>query len=294
MTQVFGRLLTAMITPFNSQGEVDYERTAELADMLVATGTDGIVVTGTTGESPTLTHDEEFQLYRTVKKTVGNKAQIIAGTGSNCTRTTIDSTRIASEIGVDGVMVVVPYYNKPSQEGMFQHFTSVAASTKLPIIMYNIPGRTGVNMLPQTVLRLSGIPNIVAIKEASGDMDQIETVIKTVPKDFLVFSGDDSLTLPVLKAGGYGIISVAAHVVGNEMSEMISSFLSGDIVRAEQLHEQLMPIFKVLFITANPTPVKAALSLSWKDVGIPRLPLIAATSEETDQVSAVLKVLRKI
>ncbi|HAR61832.1 MAG TPA: 4-hydroxy-tetrahydrodipicolinate synthase [Candidatus Margulisbacteria bacterium] len=294
MRERFGRLLTAMITPFDGQGAVDYKKAADLADMLVQTGTEGIVVTGTTGESPTLTHEEEFELYRAVKSAVGKKASIIAGTGSNCTRTTIHSTQVAQDIGIDGAMVVVPYYNKPSQEGMYQHFSAIAQSTKLPLIIYNIPGRTGVNMLPDTVKRLSPINNYVAIKEASGDLNQIKSIIEQAPSDFMVYSGDDALTLPVLKAGGYGIISVAAHVAGQEMSQMINAYVSGEVAAADALHEVLMPLFKVLFITANPTPVKAALSMCWKEVGVPRLPLIEATDKEKAEICSVLQQIKKI
>lgn len=294
MISDFGRLLTAMVTPFDTNGEVDYKRAAELSDMLIQTGTEGIVVTGTTGESPTLTHEEEYKLYKTVKDVAGNRATVIAGTGSNSTRTTIESTKKASEIGVDGAMIVVPYYNKPSQEGMYQHFKAVADATDLPMIIYNIPGRTGINMLPETTARIAGIDKYIAYKAASGNMDQIKEVISSTSDDFLVYSGDDGLTLDILKAGGHGVISVASHIAGNEMSEMIKAYIAGDEAKANQINEQLMSLFKVLFITANPTPVKAALEMSWKSVGGLRLPLIEATPDEKKQVESVLKQIGKI
>jgi 4-hydroxy-tetrahydrodipicolinate synthase len=285
---MFGKLLTAMVTPFDAQGEVDYKRTAELADMLIATGTEGIVVTGTTGESPTLTHDEEFKLYKTVKDVAGNRANVIAGTGSNSTATTIASTKMAEEIGVDGAMIVVPYYNKPSQSGMLAHFGAIADNTKLPMIIYNIPGRTGINMLPETAVELAKTSNYVAYKAASGNLEQIKKVIAAKPDDFVVYSGDDGLTLDILKAGGHGVISVASHIAGNDISAMIKAFVNGNVQEAEALNNKLADLFKVLFITANPTPVKAALEMTWKSVGGLRLPLIDATQDEREQVKKVL------
>lgn len=289
-----GNLITAMVTPFKKDLSVDYDKAGELALYLSENGSDSIVVQGTTGESPTLSHEEEFELYKTVKKAVGGKCKIIAGTGSNSTDTTIKSTKKAEEIGVDAAMIVVPYYNKPSQEGMYRHFKSVAENTSLPLIIYNIPGRTGVNMSPETVLRLSKIKNYIGLKDAAGSVDQTSAVASICPKEFSIWSGDDSLTLPMMSVGARGVISVVSHIVGKDIKEMITAFNSGDIKKAKEIHLKLLPIFKVLFITSNPTPVKAALQMIGFDCGIPRLPLIEATEEEKGQIRKVLKDLGKI
>jgi 4-hydroxy-tetrahydrodipicolinate synthase len=290
----FGTVLTAMVTPFKPDGSMDYKRAAELAVYLADNGTDSIVVHGTTGESPTLTHEEEYELYRVVKKAVGGKAKVIAGTGSNSTATSIKSTKEAEKIGVDGIMIVVPYYNKPSQEGMYQHFKAVAQSTSLPIIIYNIIGRTGVNMTADTVARLAGIKNIVGIKEASGSMDQVSEIKQKTPKGFLIYSGDDDKTLEVMKRGGHGVISVASHIAGKEIKKMCEAYLSGRTDEAEKINARLAPLFKVLFITSNPTPVKAALAMIGHPVGGLRLPLIEANESEKAQIRKVLKDLNII
>lgn len=291
MNPEFGRLLTAMVTPFTRDDEIDYKRTVELVDMLLQTGTEGFVVCGTTGESPTLTHEEEFELFRVIKRTVGKKAAVIAGTGSNSTRTTIKSTRMAEEIGVDAAMIVVPYYNKPSQEGLYQHFTAVAESTSLPLVLYNIPGRTSRNLEVETLVRLAKHDNIVAIKEAAGSLEQVKAIRAAIPEPFKIYSGDDAMTLAMMEQGGHGVISVAAHIAGKDMSNMIQAYAKGDIEKAQTINKKLQPLFDVLFITTNPTPVKAALTMIWKDVGIPRLPLIEATTEETQQLKNVLSDL---
>jgi 4-hydroxy-tetrahydrodipicolinate synthase len=280
-----------MVTPFKADGAVDYKKAEELAKYLIANGSDGLVVHGTTGESPTLTHEEEYELYKTVKKAVGGQTRIIAGTGSNSTAETLEATAHAEKIGVDGIMIVVPYYNKPSQEGMFQHYKTVAESTKLPIIIYNIPGRTGVNMLPDTVARLAKIKNIVGIKEASGIMEQVSEIREETPKEFMIYSGDDDKTLEIMKRGGIGIISVASHIVGRDIKKMCEAMASGNIDEAEKLQRKLSPIFKVLFITSNPVPVKAALAMIGHPVGGVRLPLVAANDSEKEQIKKVLKDL---
>jgi 4-hydroxy-tetrahydrodipicolinate synthase len=290
----FGMVLTAMVTPFKPDGSMDYKRAAELANFLAENGSDGLVVHGTTGESPTLTHDEEYELYKVVKKAVGGKIKIIAGTGSNSTATTIRSTKEAEKIGVDGVMIVVPYYNKPSQEGMYQHYKAVAESTRLPIIIYNIQGRTGVNMTADTVARLSKIKNIVGIKEASGMMDQVSDIRQKTPKEFMIYSGDDDKTLEIMKRGGCGVISVASHIAGKEIKKMCEDYRSGRVDEAERINARLSPLFKVLFITTNPTPVKAALAMIGQPVGGLRLPLIEANDPETEQIRKVLKDLNII
>ena len=290
----FGMVITAMVTPFKPDGSMDYKRAAEMANYLADNGSDGLVVHGTTGESPTLTHEEEYELYKVVKKAVGGKIKIIAGTGSNSTATSIRSTKEAEKIGVDGVMIVVPYYNKPSQEGMYQHYKAVAQSTKLPIIIYNIQGRTGVNMTADTVARLAKINNIVGIKEASGNMDQVSEIRQKTPKEFMMYSGDDDRTLEIMKRGGCGIISVASHIAGKEIKKMCEAYLSGRVDEAEAINARLSPLFKVLFITTNPTPVKAALAMIGQPVGGLRLPLIEANDPEKEQIRKVLKDLKFI
>jgi 4-hydroxy-tetrahydrodipicolinate synthase len=284
-----GKVMTAMATPFKADMSVDWKRVEELSDYLVSNGSEGLVVHGTTGESPTLTHEEEYELYRVVKKAVGGRCKIIAGTGSNSTETTVRSSKEAEKIGVDGLMVVVPYYNKPSQEGMYQHFKTVAENTSLHIIIYNIPGRTGINMTPETAARLAGIKNIAGLKDAAGSLDQTSSTRQLCPPDFTIWSGDDSLTLPMLSVGAIGIISVASHIVGKEIVQMVNAYHSGDIKKATEIHLRLMPLFKVLFIASNPSPVKYALGLIGQPVGKPRLPLVEPTEKEKEEIRKVMK-----
>ena len=272
----FGRLLTAMVTPFLDNGEVDYAEVKRLAVHLIENGNDSILVCGTTAETPTLTHEEKVNIVKTVKEAVGERAKIVVGTGTNCTRTTIEATKEMEALGADGILVVEPYYNKPSQEGMYQHFKAVAEATSLPIILYNIPGRCGVNMTPELIARLAQIPNIVAGKEAGGSVEQVSKIRTLVPDDFVIYSGDDSLTLPMMSVGAYGVISVAAHVAGKEIRAMIDAYVAGNVVEAAQWHKKLYPIFKSLFITANPVPVKYALSQVGFGNGKVRLPLVEA------------------
>ena len=292
MTQ-FGRVLTAMITPFDKQGDIDFKEVKRIARKLADEGSDGIVVTGTTGESPTLSHEEDLLLYATVLEEVGDQVKVIAGTGSNSTATAIKYTRMAEAIGVHGAMIVVPYYNKPSQEGMYQHFVSVADKTELPLMIYNIPGRTGVNMLPETVHRIADkARNYVAIKEASGNLEQISNIIKmNTREEFVLYSGDDALTLDILKIGGHGVVSVASHIVGNRIKEMIDVFKSGDVNKAAAINNELQPVFKVLFITSNPAPTKAALNLLGYQTGKPRLPLVEVNKDELQEIKKVLSGL---
>jgi len=284
----FGNVLTAMVTPLKKDLSVDYAMAEKLADHLVNNGSDGLVLHGTTGESPTLTHEEEYELYRVVKKAVGKKCKIVAGTGSNSTATTIKSTKEAEKIGVDGAMIVVPYYNKPPQEGLYQHFKAVADNTSLPLIIYNIPGRTSRNMETETVARLAEIKNYVAVKEASGNLDQVAAVRKATPKDFIIYSGDDNLTLPIMERGGIGIISVASHLVGKKIKEMVSLFLRGEKEGAKELNDKLMPLFEAIFVTTNPIPVKAGLAMIGFPVGGVRLPLVDATDQEKEVVRKAL------
>ncbi len=284
----FGQVVTAMVTPFDHNGQIDFNKTTMLIEHLINNGTDGLVVAGTTGESPTLSFKEKIALFDHVVKVVAGRIPVIAGTGSNSTDNSIELTEEAEKVGVDGIMLVAPYYNKPSQKGMYEHFKAIAKATSLPIMLYNIPGRSTVNMSVELVKELSQIENIIAIKEASGNIDQITAVISATPDDFLVYSGDDGLTLPVLAIGGIGVVSVAAHVVGNEMRQMIAAFHAGNHQEAAKLHQQLLPIVKALFMAPNPCPVKAALHLKGIDVGEVRLPLVSLSQHEKEQLASVL------
>jgi 4-hydroxy-tetrahydrodipicolinate synthase len=286
-----GKLITAMITPFDSELKVDYQAAWELARRLVESGSDGLVVAGTTGESPTLSQNEKIALFKTVVEAVGGKATVIAGTGSYDTAVSIELTIEAEQAGVDGIMLVAPYYNKPSQEGLYRHFRSIAEATRLPVLIYNIPGRTGVNLTPEILLRLAELNNIVAVKEASRDLAQIGRIYETAPKGFQIYSGDDALTLPVMSVGGVGVISVAGHIVGRKIQEMITLFERGDIVTAAMINAELGPLYRALFATTNPTMVKTACNLMGLRVGGLRLPLIEATPGETELMREVLKSL---
>ena len=285
----FGRLLTAMITPFHPDESVNLEAAARVARHLVDTGSDGIVVTGTTGESPTLSTEEKLSLYRVVKQAVGDRAQVVAGTGNYNTRESIELTQEAERIGVDGAMLVVPYYNNPPQEGLYQHFRAIAESTKLPIILYNIPARSPRNMEASTTLRLAEIPNIVAIKEASGKLEQIAEIIGKAPAGFRLYSGDDSATLPLMSMGGYGIISVAAHLVGREIKQMVNAFAAGRPEEAAQLHARLLPLFQACFCQPNPIPLKAGLNLMGLEAGGVRLPLVNADEKTTETIRGAMR-----
>ncbi|MDN7245132.1 4-hydroxy-tetrahydrodipicolinate synthase [Planococcus shenhongbingii] len=284
----FGQIITAMVTPFDANGEIDFPATKNLVEHLIATGSDGLVVAGTTGESPTLSSEEKVKLFKFVVETVKGRIPVIAGTGSNNTRASIALTRQAEDIGVDGIMLVTPYYNKPSQEGMFQHFEAIAASTRLPVMLYNIPGRSVVNLSVDTVVRLSAIENIVSIKEASGNLDAAAEIIERTPDSFTLYSGDDSLTLPILAIGGNGIVSVAAHIIGNDMKNMISNFRNGNTQAAAAAHRKLLPVMNALFAAPNPVPVKTALNLSGVQVGGVRLPMIPLNEQETLTLQEVL------
>lgn len=276
----FGQVITAMATPFDANGEIDFQATTNLVEYLINNGSDGIVVAGTTGESPTLSIDEKVALFVHVVTVADGRAKIIAGTGSNNTRASVALTEQAEQAGVDGVMLVTPYYNKPSQEGMYRHFEAIANATTLPVMLYNIPGRSVVNLSVDTIVRLSLIDNITSVKEASGDLDAASEIIERTT-NFAVYSGDDSLTLPMLSIGGTGIVSVASHIIGNDMQDMIKMFRTGDTVGAAALHRQLLPTMKALFAAPSPSPVKAALNLMGVPVGGVRLPMLALTAEET-------------
>ena len=284
----FGRLLTAMVTPFDKHGEVDYGRTSKLIEHLLDTGTDGLVVAGTTGESPTLTTREKVELFKYVVKEVNGKVPVLAGTGSNNTRASIELTREVESIGIDGIMLVVPYYNKPSQEGLYQHFSQIAASTSLPVMLYNIPGRSSVNMTPETIIRLSQVDNIVSVKEASGDLDAVSQIIEETGDDFSVYSGDDGMTLPILSVGGTGVVSVAAHVIGKDMRAMVQNFLDGNVTEAAGIHRRIVPVVKALFQAPSPSPVKEALNEINVPVGSVRLPLIPLSDVEKANLTQTL------
>lgn len=274
------RLLTAMITPYDDKLQVNYAKAAELAEYLADNGTEGIVVSGTTGESPVLTDEEKLKLFAAVKNKLGKRIPVWAGTGSNDTNHCLELSKEAGKLGVDGVMLVCPYYNKPGQEGLYQHFKKIAEAISVPMMLYNVPGRTGINLLPETVARLAQIENIVAIKEASGSMDQVSTLMTLLPEDMTVYSGDDSLTLPMMALGARGVVSIASHLIGNEILAMIDAFYNRETKRAFDLHKQLFPIFKGLFITTNPVPLKEALNQLGQSVGGLRLPLIEANETE--------------
>jgi 4-hydroxy-tetrahydrodipicolinate synthase len=286
----FGRVSTAMVTPFDKKGHIDFAKTTQLVNYLLKNGTDSLVIAGTTGESPTLSKEEKLALFSHVVKVVNKRVPVIAGTGSNNTYASIELTKKAEQLGVDAIMVVAPYYNKPNQVGLFQHFKAVAESTNLPVMVYNIPGRSAVNILPETVIRLSNIENIVAVKEASGDLNAMTHIIANTAEDFLLYSGDDSMTIPVLSIGGAGVVSVASHVIGNEMQEMVKAFFEGDNKQAAQLHQQLLPIMQGLFAAPSPAPVKTALQFKGLDVGSVRLPLVGLNEQERKTLLSILNI----
>ncbi len=286
---LFGRVSTAMVTPFDSKGHIDFAKTTSLINHLIENGSDSLVIAGTTGESPTLSKEEKIALFQHVVKVVDKRVPVIAGTGSNNTYATIELTKKAEEIGVDAVMIVAPYYNKPNQEGLYQHFKAAAEATTLPVMVYNIPGRSVVNILPETIIRLSKIDNIVAVKEASGNLNAMTAIIAGTDDDFLLYSGDDGLTIPVLSIGGVGIVSVASHVIGNEMQDMVKAFLNGDIQGAAKKHQQLLPLMEGLFKAPSPAPVKTALQIKGLDVGSVRLPLVPLNEQERSQLITLFR-----
>ena len=273
MMKKFGRLLTAIVTPFDIEGKVNYTQAKKLAKALLDSGSDGIVVSGTTGECPTLSQEEKLRLFTEVKSAVGSQGTVIAGTGNYNTAESLEFTMEAEKTGVDGCLLIVPYYNRPTQEGLFQHFKTIAQATSLPCIAYNVPSRTVTNLSAETAIRLSQIDNIVGVKEASANLDQISKIIQGTGEDFLVYSGNDSDTLPILALGGYGVISVASHLVGLQIKQMMDDFLGGKTEEAAALHRNLLPLINALFVVVNPIPVKYALNHLGLSVGKPRLPL---------------------
>lgn len=276
-----GEVITAMVTPFNEKREVDYEKVEALALNLIENGSDAILVAGTTGESPTLTFDEEIEIMCSAKRAVNSRGKVIMGTGSNSTETAVMMSKRAQKEGADAILSVVPYYNKPSQSGLIEHFSAVAESVELPIILYNIPSRTGINMMPETVKTLAKkYSNIVALKQSYADMDTLTELRTICPSDFVIYSGDDSLTLPMLSLGAHGVISVASHLYGNEIKSMIRNFKTGDVSTAKNMHIKLFPIFKKLFMVSNPVPVKAALASKGLIEEYVRRPLVELTKAE--------------
>ena len=291
----FGRVITAMVTPFAEDGSVNYAVAEKLAIHLVENGSDGLVICGTTGESPTLSWSEEYELFRVVKQAIGNRAKIIAGTGSNSTAEAIAATQKASKLDLDGSLQVVPYYNKPTQSGLFQHFKAIAeACPDLPMMLYNVPSRTSRNLEPETVANLAQINNIVAVKEASGDLEQACKIRVLTPSSFAIYSGEDALTLPLLTVGGVGVVSVASHLVGNQIQAMIQAFVKGNNQQATAIQVKLFPLFQALFMTTNPIPVKAALNLQGWNVGKLREPLCELKLDLLENLKIVLKSLELV
>lgn len=287
----FGRLLTAMVTPFNADGSVNYAAGADFADWLLANGSDGLVVEGSTGEAATMDMDEKIKFMQTIVARVNGRAKIVAGAGTNCTASTIDLVKKMEACGVDGVLVVGPYYNKPTQEGYYQHFAAVAKATKLPIIVYNVPGRTGGNIAPETVARLAAdFSNIVAIKEAAGNVAQTAELYRVLPEDFSIYSGDDGLILPFMSVGACGLISVLANVNGNLLQQLMQAYSEGRVKDAADLNKVMVPLAKAMFIESNPIPIKAAVTkVTGIEAGAPRLPLTPISAAAEAKLDVALK-----
>ncbi len=284
-----GEIITAMVTPMNEDRKIDFTSLEKLVNHLIDTGTDAILVAGTTGESPTLTHDEEVEIFKFVKEKASGRCKLIMGAGSNCTITAVQATKNAKEAGADAILSVVPYYNKPSQKGLIEHFGTIAQSTDLPIILYNIPGRTGITMNPETIGQLAEkYKNIFAVKQSIPNMDIITETRRCCPEDFMIYSGDDSLTLPMMSVGAYGVISVASHIIGREMKSMINLFKSGRIAEATELHLKLYPLFKKIFMAPNPVPVKQCLEKMGLIKNYVRRPLVELDNEEKEELYSVL------
>ena len=284
-----GRLLTAMVTPFDAEGRVDYQQAKNLAGALLDSGSDGLIVSGTTGESPTLSHEEKLRLFSEVKSAIANRGVLVAGTGNYNTKETQELTKEAEKIGVDACLLVVPYYNRPTQQGLFEHFNAIAQATTLPCILYNVPSRTVANLDSATVIKLSHIDNIVGVKEASGNFRQTAEIIQGSSNDFLVYSGNDGDTLFILALGGYGVISVASHLVGTQIKNMIERFLAGETQEAASIHRHLLPLIDALFIIPNPMPVKYALNYIGFPAGKFRLPLVEPDKKSAELIRTTLK-----
>lgn len=285
----FGHVLTAMVTPFDESGNVDFKAMTNLIEHLLKNGTDGFVITGTTGESATLTLDEMEAIYKHVVAIVNKRVPIIAGTGTNNTALSLTLSRLAESCGVDGLMLVAPYYNRPNQVGLYEHFKKIAQETTLPIMLYNIPKRTGVTIETDTIIRLSEIDNIVALKEASGNLEGTSKVIERSTAPFYVYSGDDSMTLPILSIGGVGVVSVASHVIGKQIKEIVTAYFAKDFEQAQTFHRKWLPIMEGLFIAPSPAPVKEALNMQGIKVGSVRLPLVPLNDAEKKEIATLMK-----
>ncbi|TDQ41442.1 4-hydroxy-tetrahydrodipicolinate synthase [Aureibacillus halotolerans] len=284
----FGRIMTAMATPFDHQQRVDVEGIHTLVNHLISTGTDAIIACGTTGESPVLSDEERALVISETVKAAKKRVPVIAGTGSNNTAQSIAVTKSAEVLGADGIMLVTPYYNRPSQEGLFQHFSAIVKETKLPVMLYNVPGRTAVNLLADTVIRLSALDNVVALKEATDDFTKISAIIEGTPNDFHVYTGEDHLTLPAVAVGCSGVVSVASHLFGAEMNKMLDAYFNGSPALAAQIHRDLTPRMKALFMAPSPSPLKAALTYTGLPAGSVRLPLLPLDEAETEQLTSTL------
>jgi len=287
MTEI-GRLITAMVTPFDEKGEVDYAQAKRLATALLDSGSDGLVITGTTGEGPTLTAAEKIRLYAEVKEAIGYRGAVIAGTTDNDTAKSIELSTEAASVGADALLLTVPAYNKPPQEGLYQHFKAIAESTELPCVLYNVTSRTSLNMTDETTLRLSKIDNIVGIKEAGSDLNQITRIIDGAGDDFRVWSGNDDETFSIMATGGYGVVSVLSHLVGNQIKQMMGFLLEGDVEKAATEHRRLLPLFKVMFTVSNPIPLKYSLNHVGFNVGPMRLPLVPPDEKSAENIRNVL------
>jgi len=290
---MFGSVLTAMVTPFDERQNINYAEAGKIARYLAQNSSDGIVVAGTTGESPNLTSEEKLNLFQEIKQAVGDACKVIAGIGTYSTKESAEMAAKASRLQLDGIMAVVPYYNKPSQEGLYEHFRTIAEATDLPLMLYNVPGRTVTNLLPKTVARLAQIPNIVCIKEAAGSMDQVTELKEALPESFAIYCGDDSLTLPMLALGAAGVVSVASHVIGNQIKKMISAFFNGQVEEALKWHLMLYPVFKGIFIATNPVPIKYLMDQIGFRTGGYRLPLVNPTDSEADFLNKLLLDIQK-
>ncbi len=287
MTEI-GRLITAMVTPFDEKGAVDYDQAKRLANALLDSGSDGLVITGTTGEGPTLSSEEKIRLYAEVKEAIGSRGAVIAGTTDNDTAKSIELSAEAEAVGVDALLLTVPAYNKPPQEGLYQHFKAIAESTSLPCLLYNVTSRTSLNMTDETTIRLSHIDNIVGVKEAGSDLNQITRIIDGAGDGFRVWSGNDDETFSIMATGGYGVVSVLSHLVGNQIKQMMGYLLEGDLEKAAAEHRRLLPLFKVMFIVSNPIPLKYSLNHVGFNVGPMRLPLVPPDDKSAEKIRDVL------
>jgi 4-hydroxy-tetrahydrodipicolinate synthase len=287
-TPVFGRIATAVITPFDSRGGIDYAAAKRLVEHLAANGSDAVVVAGTTGEGATLSAEERVELFKFWADSAPDGLKVVANTGTNVTDESVKLTQQATKAGVDGVMAVMPYYNKPNTDGQIRHFRMVAQATDKPVLMYNVPSRTGGSMTLEAIYQLSGVSNIAAIKEASGNLDFVSSIIKNSAHDFVVYSGDDSLTLPILAVGGVGVVSVASHIVGPQLAEMVQAYVKGEVDRAAKIHRDLHGVFKALFLTTNPIPVKTAMAMMGLVSENFRLPMTPAPEDVKNHLAAIM------